>query len=73
MNRLPNVNQVIAQAKKIVRESAVEKTAAEQPVVFSVPVAEGLHALAESLKLASADDVTFEDVLAYGQSLLKRV
>mgnify|MGYP001168651192 CR=1 FL=1 len=72
MKYLPNVNQVVEQARKVARESALEKVAAEKPITFSVPVAEGLHALAESLKFASENDVTFEDVLAYGDSLLKR-
>ena len=72
MKYLPNVNQVVEQARKVARESAFEKVSTEMPVTFSVPAAEGLHALAESLKFASENDVTFEDVLAYGDSLLKR-
>lgn len=75
MKRLPKTREVIAEVTKIASQVAErEKTAAyrEPGSDYNVAVAKQLAKLASTLRTLSPTAVTYDEVLSFGQDLLRR-
>jgi hypothetical protein len=75
MKRLPKTREVIAEVTKIASAVAErEKIASyrEPGSEFNVSVAKQLAKLAGTLRTVRPDAVTYDEVLSFGQGLLRR-
>ena len=63
---LPNVNQLAAQIHERVHAVSLEKTAAVSPPrEFTIPAAQSLSKLAQTLRDSSVDAVTYDDLRSF--------
>lgn len=72
MTRLPNVSTILGQVRAAVSQSQLTKEAAAPEPEYTMPIAQSLQSLAGNLKVANFDDVTYEEVISFGQQLLGR-
>jgi len=69
MRPLPTISQVITATRQ--ESAGATKQAAAPSLEYASEIARGLHEVAEIVKSASSVPVTYEDVLGFGQGLLK--
>lgn len=75
MKRLPKTREVIAEVTKIASQAVErEKIASyrEPGSEFNVAVAKQLAKLASTLRTVQPNAVTYDEVLSFGQDLLRR-
>ena len=70
MRKLPNIDDVISMVREKTA-SEQEKTASDNQVSFTVPVADQLQKVAVALRSHDPEQITYDDVAAFGRQLME--